>query len=171
VLEEFALEAGATKGRDLRFGVRRIRSGAYRGRLGGEVWLDFKAPQRQFVVDVPTATSARTNTNVPHVGSRLPLPGCLVLGAQHGKLGADLRTLAAELVDRMAILVVVRRFIGMGDADPRSLQSNGFVRMHHFVRRTTIVPFRRFGRCNCREFMQRIIAILHDTFGSYLRDA
>jgi hypothetical protein len=73
--------------------------------------------------------------------------GSLALGAQHGKLDADLRTSAllrtpsvqpihdyypfamedggllasmvAELVDRLAILVFVRRFHGMGDADLR----------------------------------------------------
>jgi hypothetical protein len=71
------------------------------------------------------------------------------LGAQNGKLDADLRNsallgtpsvqsihdyypfavedggrlapMAAELVDRLAILVAVRRFRGMGAADSRSL--------------------------------------------------
>jgi hypothetical protein len=42
-------------------------------------------------VDV-TVTSARTNTDILHKGARLPLPGSLALGAQHGKLDADLRT-------------------------------------------------------------------------------
>jgi hypothetical protein len=51
------------------------------------------APYRHLVVDV-TFTSARTNTNTPHIGARLPLPGSLTLGAQHNKLDADLRTLA-----------------------------------------------------------------------------
>jgi hypothetical protein len=69
------------------------------------------------------------------------------LGAQHGKLDADLRTsallgtpsiqsvhdyypfaledggrlapMAAELADRLAILVAVRRFLGMGAMDSR----------------------------------------------------
>jgi hypothetical protein len=91
------------------------------------------APHLHLVVDV-TVTSARTNTNVPHI-ARLPLPGSLALGAQHGKLDADLRTsallgtpsvqsgidfypfamedvsrlapMAAELVDRLAILVAI----------------------------------------------------------------
>jgi hypothetical protein len=77
------------------------------------------------------------------------------LGAQHGKLGADLRTsallgtpsvqsihlyypfsmedrdrlapMAAELVDRLAILVAVRRFHGMGVACFRSLRSGIYV--------------------------------------------
>jgi hypothetical protein len=71
--------------------VRRIRSGASRDRPGDVVWLDFMAPHRHLVVDV-TVTSARTNTNVPHVGARLPLPGNLALGARHGKLDVDLRT-------------------------------------------------------------------------------
>jgi hypothetical protein len=64
MLEEFILEAGATKERDLRLEVRRIRSGASRDRSGHVVWLDFIAPYRHLVVDL-TVTSARTNTNVP----------------------------------------------------------------------------------------------------------
>jgi hypothetical protein len=95
------------------------------------------APHRH-LVDV-TVASARTNTNGPRIGARLPLPGSLALGAQHGKLDADLRPsaslgtpsvqsihdyypfamedggrlarMAAELVDRLAILVTVRRFL------------------------------------------------------------
>jgi hypothetical protein len=93
VLEEFMLEARAIKGRDLRLEVRRIRSGVSQDRLGDVVWLDFVAPHRHFVVDV-TVTSARTNTNVPHIGDRLPLPGSLALGARKGKLDADLSTSA-----------------------------------------------------------------------------
>jgi hypothetical protein len=118
------------------------------------------------VVDV-TVTSARTNTNVPRIGARLPLPGGLALGAQHGKLDADLRTsallgtpsvlsvhdyypfafedggrlapMAAELVDRLAVLVAIRRFPSMGVVDSRSLRSDIYVRMQHFARRTTYV--------------------------------
>jgi hypothetical protein len=91
-----------------------------------------------------------TNTNVPRIGARLPLPGSLALGAQHCKLDADLCTsallgtpsvqsvhvsypfaledggrlapIAAELVDRMDILVAALRFLGMGAADSRSLR-------------------------------------------------
>jgi hypothetical protein len=37
--------------------------------------------------------------------------------------------MAAELVDRLAILVVVRLFPGMGAADSRSLRSVSYVRM------------------------------------------
>jgi hypothetical protein len=39
-----------------------------------------------------------------------------------------------ELVDRLAILVVVLRFHGMGAADSRSLGSDNYVRMKYFVR-------------------------------------
>jgi hypothetical protein len=52
VFEEFMLEAGATKGRDLRLEVHRIRSGASRDRHGDVVWIDFMAPHRHLVVDV-----------------------------------------------------------------------------------------------------------------------
>jgi hypothetical protein len=57
------------------------------------IWLDFMAPHRHLVVDV-TVTSAWTNTNIPRISARLPLPGSLALGAQHGELDADLRTYA-----------------------------------------------------------------------------
>jgi hypothetical protein len=80
VLEELMLEAGATKMRDLRLEVRRIRSGVYGDRHEDVVWLDFMAPHRHLVVDV-TVTSARTNTNIPRVGTRFPLPGSLALEA------------------------------------------------------------------------------------------
>jgi hypothetical protein len=87
-------EAEATKGRDLRLEVRRIRSGASQDRPRDVVWLYFTArPHRNLVVDV-TATSARTNTNVPRIGARIPLPGSPALRAQHGKLDADFRTSA-----------------------------------------------------------------------------
>jgi hypothetical protein len=79
--------------------------------------------------------------------------------------------MAAELVDRLATLVAVRRFLGMGVVDSRSLRSDGYVRMQHFVRRTTYVPFQRFVGDAQREFMQCVSAALHGTLGSYLRDA
>jgi hypothetical protein len=151
--------------------VRLIRSGASRDRHGDGVWVDFMAPHRPLVANV-TVRSARTNTNVPRIGARLPLPGSLALGAQHSKLDADLRTsalldtpsvlsvhdynplaledggrfapMAAKLVDRLATLVAVRRFTCMGVDDSRSLRSDSYVRMHHFVRQNTFVPFRRF---------------------------
>ena len=107
-----------------------------------------------YVCWVVTVTSARTNTNVPRIGARLPLPGSIDSGAQHGKLDADLRTsalpgtssvqsvhdyypsamedggrlvpMAAELVDRLALLVAVRRFLGMGATNSRSLRYDIF---------------------------------------------
>jgi hypothetical protein len=115
------------------------------------VWLSswLRSPHRHLVADV-TVTSARTNINVPRIGARLPISGSLALGAQHAKLDADLCTpallgtpsvksihdyypfamedggrlapMAAELVDRLAIFVVVRRFPSMGVADSRSLR-------------------------------------------------
>jgi hypothetical protein len=133
--------------------------------------MTFIAPRRHFVVDV-TVTSARTNTNIPRIGARPPLSGSLTLGAQYGKLDANLRTsallgtpsvqsvhdnypfaledrgrlapMAAELVGRLAILMIIRRFLGVGATDSRSLRSYGYVCMHHFVR-PPFVPFRRFG--------------------------
>jgi DNA-binding IclR family transcriptional regulator len=80
----------ATHGRNSRLEVRRNRLGASRDRHGHVVLVYFMAPQRHIVVDV-TVASARTNTIVPRIGARLPLPGSLALGAQHGKLDADLR--------------------------------------------------------------------------------
>jgi hypothetical protein len=161
------------------------------------------APNRHLVVDV-VVTSACTNTNVPRIGDRLPLLDTLALGTLHGKPDADLRTyalligtpsvlsihdyypfamddggrlapMAAELVDRLDILVIVHLFRGMGAADSRSLRSDCYVRIQHFVRRTTFVPFRRFLGDVRREFMQRLPAALHGALhgplGSYLRDA
>jgi hypothetical protein len=176
VLEAIMLEARDTKGRDLRLEVSRIRSEASRDRFGDVVWLDFMAPHRHIGAEV-TVTSARTNTSVPRIGARLPLPVSLALRAQHEKLDDDLRTsallgtpsvqsvhdyypfamedgdrlapMAAESVDRLAILVAVRHFLGMGASDPRSLRFDSYVRMQHFVRRSTYVPYGVFwGMCN-----------------------
>jgi hypothetical protein len=63
VLEDFMPEAGATKGRDLRLEVRRIRSGASRDPWV-LFWLDFMAPHRNLVIDVTVTCSARTDTYV-----------------------------------------------------------------------------------------------------------
>jgi hypothetical protein len=118
------------------------------------------------------------------------------LGSQHGKLNADLCTsalhgtpsvqsvhdyypfaqedggrlalMATELVDRMIILVAINRFPGIGVANSDSLSSDNYVRMRHFVRRTTCVPFRRFWGDVRREFMRSLFAALH---GTYLRNA
>jgi hypothetical protein len=68
--------------------------------------------------------------------------------------------MVADLVGRLAILVVVHRFRGMGVADSRSLLPDSNVRMQHFVRRNTYVPFRRFWGDVRREFMQRLSAAL-----------
>jgi hypothetical protein len=73
---------------------------------------------------------------------------------------------------RLAILVALRRFPRMGAAYSRSLRCYNYVRMmHHFVRRTTSVPFRRFWGNVRREFMQRLFVALDGTLGSYLCDA
>jgi hypothetical protein len=134
------------------------------------------APHCHLVVDV-TIISACTNANVPRIGARFPLLGSLALGAQHGKLDADLRTsallgkpsvqlvrdyyrfamkdggrltpMSAELVDRRAILVAVRRFPCMGNAHSRSLRFDSYVCMQQFIRRTNHVRFRGFwGMCD-----------------------
>jgi hypothetical protein len=75
--------------------------------------------------------------------------------------GGRLALMATELVDRLAFLVVVRLFPGMGAAYSRSLRSDNYVRMQHFVRQSTFVPFRRFWGDVRREFMQRLSAALH----------
>jgi hypothetical protein len=65
--------------------------------------------------------------------------------------------MAAELVDRVAILVAIRRFPGMIAAHFRSLRSDRYARMQHFVRRTTSAPFGVFlGMCDvnsCNVFL------------------
>jgi hypothetical protein len=42
--------------------------------------------------------------------------------------------MAVGLVDRMVILVPIRRFLGMGALDSRSLRYDSYVRMQYFVR-------------------------------------
>jgi hypothetical protein len=59
VLQEIMLEAGATKGRDLRLEVRRIRLEAFRDRPRDVVCLYIMAPHRHLVVYM-TYTCART---------------------------------------------------------------------------------------------------------------
>jgi hypothetical protein len=63
---------------------------------------------------------------------------------------------AAQLVDRLDILVAVRRFLGMGVADSRFLRFAGYVRMQHFVRRTTVflfgVVWGMCGKNSCNAF-------------------
>jgi hypothetical protein len=79
--------------------------------------------------------------------------------------------MAAELVDRLAILVAVRGFPIMGVADSRSLRLDIYVHMHHLVRLSTFVSCGRFWGDVRREFMQRNSTTDHDTLVSYLRDA
>jgi hypothetical protein len=87
------------------------------------------------------------------------------------KDGGRLALMAVELVDRLDMLVAFCRFPGMGAAVSRSMRSHNYVRMQHFVRRTTYVPFRRFWGDVRRKFMQRLSVALHGTLGSYLRGA
>jgi hypothetical protein len=50
--------------------------------------------------------------------------------------GGRLAPIAVELVDRLAILVAIHRFLGMGSGsvDSRSLRSNNVFHMQHVVR-------------------------------------
>jgi hypothetical protein len=153
------------------------------------------APHRHLVVAV-TNISAR-------VGALLIPPGSLALGAQHGKLDAGLRTiallstpsvlsvhdyypfaledggklpaLAGELVDRLAILVAVRRFPGMGAASSRNLVlcAMAFITVCNISLDylCSFSAFWAFGGYVRREFMQRLSVALHGTLGSYPRDA
>jgi hypothetical protein len=80
--------------------------------------------------------------------------------------------MAAELVDRLAILVAVRRFRGMGAIDSRLLRANGYVCMQHFVRRTTLFLFGVFGEMcgesSCNVFLKLFMVLWVPI---YLRDA
>jgi hypothetical protein len=78
--------------------------------------------------------------------------------------------MAVELVDRLAIFVAARRFLGMGVAHSRSLRSGNHVCMQHYVLRNNF-PFRRYLGHVRREFMQHLFVALHGTLSSYLRDA
>jgi hypothetical protein len=152
LLEEFMAEAVAVKERDLRLKFRRIRPKASRDSPRDIVWLDFAAPHNHLVVDVTVTSSARTNSNVMAAGGPLPLPVSLAQGAQKLKLDTDIRTspplarrsfkmhititpspeledggllapiMAARLVDRLAILVLVRRFLSLRAADSCSMK-------------------------------------------------
>jgi hypothetical protein len=112
------------------------------------------------------------------------------LGAEHGKIDADLRTfallldtvsvlsvhyyypfalhdggrlahMAVDLVDRLAILVAVHRFPSMGVVDPRSLRSHSCVRMQHLVRQSVYVPFQRIlGMCGVITFDVFLILLM-----------
>jgi hypothetical protein len=109
-----------------------------------------------------------------HTSALLGTPSAQHLHDYHPfalKDGGRLAPMAVELVDRLEILVAVRRFHGMGAPDSHPLRYDSYVRMQHFVRRCTYVPFRRFLGDVRQEFMQRLLAALHGTLGSYLRDA
>jgi hypothetical protein len=84
--------------------------------------------------------------------------------------------MAVELVDRLAILVAVRRFPNMGAAYSRYLRSDSYaVCMRHFVRRATYVPFRRFLGDVRQELIQRpslpLHGILDPIFATFCRRA
>jgi hypothetical protein len=87
--------------------------------------------------------------------------------------GGRLAPMAAELVDRLAILVAVRRFPGMGAADSRSLCSENYVRMQHFVRSSNyFYSFSAFfGGCATRVHATSFCCSSYGTLGSCLRDA
>jgi hypothetical protein len=127
------------------------------------------------------------------------------LGAHHGKLDADLRIfallgtpsvqsihanhpfamedagrlapMAVAFVDRLANLVVGRRFPSMGAVDSRSLRFDiYYVRMRHFVRRTTTyVPFQRFWEMcdvnSCNVFMLLFMVLWVPIFATLFRRA
>jgi predicted DNA-binding ribbon-helix-helix protein len=162
------------------------------------VWLDFAAPHEHLIVDV-TATIAPTNYIVPAVVGSFPLFGSMAMRAQQAKLETDLRTssslgmpfikyvheyypfpledggrlapMAVDLVDRLAILVVVRRFISsMGTVDSLSLRYESYARTE-CVRRSTSISSRQFIGDVRREFMQNLSSVLRGTRSSYLRDA
>jgi hypothetical protein len=72
----------------LRLEARRVRSRPSRDHLRDVVWLDFAAPHKHLVADV-TVNGTSKISNVPVVGSSLPLPNILAMGAKHAKLDAN----------------------------------------------------------------------------------
>jgi hypothetical protein len=74
-----------------------------------------------------------------------------------------LAPMAAELANRLEMLVVARRFPGMGAMDSHSLRYDNYVHMYHFVRRSTYVSFRRFwGMCgdnSCNVFLLLFVVL------------
>jgi hypothetical protein len=78
--------------------------------------------------------------------------------------GGKLAPMAPELVDRLAVLVAVRLFLGIGATNYRLSRYDNYIRMQYFVRGYTYVPFRRFLGDVRRKFMQRLSAALHDAF-------
>jgi hypothetical protein len=78
--------------------------------------------------------------------------------------------MAVEFVDRLATRVAVLRVHGMGTVDFRPLRSNTSLRMQYFVELLLFLFSNVFGDVR-REFMQRLLAALHGTLDSYIRDA
>jgi hypothetical protein len=66
--------------------------------------------------------------------------------------GGRLAPMAADLVDRLAVMVSIRRFPSMGAAESRSLRCESYARMKEFVRRSAYIPFRLFLGDVRREF-------------------
>jgi hypothetical protein len=64
--------------------------------------------------------------------------------------------------------VIFRRFFGGVAADSRSSRFDSYVRMQHFIRRSTSLSSTVLGDVR-REFLQRVFAALHGTLDSYLR--
>jgi hypothetical protein len=74
--------------------------------------------------------------------------------------------MAVQLSGRyLAILVIVRRVLGLRAVDSRSLRSDNYVRMEEYVRRSTSVPFRYSLGDVRRKFMQRPSLVLDGTLG------
>jgi hypothetical protein len=73
--------------------------------------------------------------------------------------------MAVDPVERLAFLVVVRRFPCMGAADSRSLRSSNYSHMKESARRSTHVPLCQFLWDVRREFMKRLYVVLHSTLG------
>jgi hypothetical protein len=129
------------------------------------------------------------------MGARLSLSGSLAFGAQRDKLDADLRTfallgmpsvlpvhffcllalenggrlapMAAHFVDRLAILVTVRRFFSMGAAviNSRSLRLTLMSTCKISFVDPLVFPHDVFGGDSRREFMRRLFVALHGTLG------
>jgi hypothetical protein len=76
-----------------------------------------------------------------------------------------------DLVNRLTMLVAVRRFPSLGVADSHSLRYESYTRKE-YVRRSTSAPFSRFLGDVRHEFMHGNYMRRHgSTLGSYLCDA
>jgi hypothetical protein len=72
-----------------------------------------------------------------------------------------------ELVDRLANLVAIRRFLGMGVVDFRSLRFDNHVGMQNFVRPSSYVPFRRYWGMCCDNSRNVFLLLFMVLLGSY----